>query len=192
MSALTDRISTNGTRGRAAPALPEHTFKDSGITIRFRKIGPATQQRLAQQVQKEMPEPDPPLVDTELGQEPNPADPAYQAAMQDWQRQTGLALNDRLMAFAALEAEIEIDAALQAQIARTRRHLEYLGIWQDDERLTQEENDRILYVLHIACASPDDLREFGQALMQRSVPTEEAVQRHITTFPGDVPEPGRV
>lgn len=187
MSALLEHV--NGTRGRAVPALPEHTFKDSGITIKMRKVGPATQQRLAQQVQREYPKPAPPVVETELGPEENAADPAYVRALNDWSQQQAAALNERLMRFAALEADITLDDADRARIARTRRHLEYIGAWEDDPKLSQEENDRILYVLHIACATVDDLREFIGALMARGVPTEEAVQRQIATFPGDIPGP---
>lgn len=183
---LTDHIAQNGTRGRAAPALPEHTFADSGITIRVRKISPATQQRLAMLVQKDYPKPDPPTVKTELGDEPNPADPAYQETLTRWQQQQGLALNDKLMTFAALEAEVAIGPEERAQIARVRRNLELIGAWQDREGMTPEENEKILYVLHIACASGDDLREFGKVLTERSAPTEEAVRRHVETFPGDL------
>lgn len=177
----------NGTRGRTAPALPTHTFKDSGITIRIRKVGPATQQRLAQQIQKDIPKPDPPMITTELGVEPNPADPTYAAAIAEWNQQQGLALNHRLMTLAALESEVEIGPEETAQIARARRNLQLMGVSPDDPAFTDEENDRVLYVLHIACVSPEDLKEFASILMSHNAPTEAAVQSHIETFPGDLP-----
>lgn len=176
----------NGTRGRAVPELPIHTFQDSGIAIKIRKISPATQQRLAMLVQREYPRPEPPVVKTELGEEPNPADPAYAQALERWQQQQGLALNDKLMTFAALEAEVTIGPEEHEQIARVRRHLQAVGAWQDNPDLTPEENGQVLYVLHVACATPDDLREFGKVLTERSAPTEEAVRRHVDTFPGDI------
>lgn len=187
MSALTDRIHTNGTRGRAVPALPEHTFRDSGITIRFRKIGPMTQQRMAQAIRQELDKPRVPVAHTELGPEPNPADPAYQAAVEEWEQQCATELNNRLMRLAALESEIEIGEREQAEIARKRRYLKSVGMpFEDSPDLEREENDRVLYILHIACATPDDLKEFGRAIFQRSVPTEEAVQAHVDSFPGDI------
>lgn len=178
----------NGTRGRAVPALPEHTFKDSGITIKYRKVGPMTNQRLAQAVRKEMPPPAVPTVETELGTEENPADPAYERAYKEWEQRAAVELNERMMRYAALECDIPIDDRIRAEVARVRRHLKIAKApFEDDPELDQDENDRICYVLHVACASSEDLREFGEAVRERSVPTEEAVQRHIATFPGDVP-----
>lgn len=189
MSQLLDHVHTNGTRGRAAPALPEHTFKDSGITIKIRKVGPTTQQRLAQAIMKAIPEPEPPLVETELGREPNAADPAYIAAKDTWNGETRAELTRRLMLIAALEAEVTIDTAARADIARRKRSLQLAGSpYEDDPELTDEENERVFYVLHVAAASPEDLGEFGAAVLRRSVPTEEAVQTHIATFQRDLPE----
>lgn len=179
----------NGTRGRAVAALPAHTFKDSGITIRIRKVGPMTQQRMAQAIQKEIPEPAVPMVETELGREPNPADPAYSAAYQAWDRKTAALLSERMMRYAALEAEVTIDDQAKNEIARAKRNMALSGAaWEPIAGLTEEENDRVFYILHVACATQDDLKEFSAAVRTRSVPTEEAVQRHIATFPGDVSE----
>jgi hypothetical protein len=178
----------NGTqRGRTPPALPEHTFQDSGVTIKIRKVGPMTQQRLSQQIQKEIPEPPIPIVETELGKEPNPADPAYMAAYAAWEHKAAIELNNRMLQLAALEAEVAIDDRARSEIARKKRHMDLAGIaYADDPRLDAAENERVFFVLYVACASPDDLREFGQVVTQRSIPTEEAVQRHVATFPGDV------
>jgi len=103
-------VHTNGTRGRTVPALPEHTFKDSGITIRIRKVGPTTQQRLAQQIIKDNPEPQPPVVETEVGPEKNEADPEYIEKLAAWNTETRNQLTQRLLLISALEAEVEIDA----------------------------------------------------------------------------------
>lgn len=185
---MIDTVTNGHAKGRAVPALPQHTFKDSGITIGIRKIGPATQQRLAQLIMRDDPEPTPPIAPTELGPEPNPADPAHERAVRDWQRRTGLMLNERLMTLAALEAEVVIDDAARQDIARRQRYLKAVGMgWEPNPDLNDEENERVFYVLYVACATSDDLAEFGQAVTQRSVPTEEAVQRQLATFPGDVP-----
>jgi hypothetical protein len=174
-------------QGRIVSPLPEHTFKDSGITIRVRKVGPTTQQRLAQQIQRDMPEPEPPIVETEIGKEANPADPQYQADYARWEQQTRGELTNRLLLIAALEAEVTIDDAARQEIARRKRHLQLIGIPHEDRAdLTDEENERVFYILNVAAASPEDLGEFGAAVLRRSVPTEEAVQSQIATFQRDL------
>lgn len=184
---IMEHVNGHGQRGRIAPALPEHTFKDSGVTIHFHKIGPSTQQKIAQQIMREMPEPQPPTVDTELGPEANAADPAYLAARDEWQQTTGRELSERLMLIAALEAEVTIDDRARADIARRKRSLTIAKTPHgDNPDLTAEENEKVFYILHVAASSPEDLREFGSAILRRSVPTEEAVQTHVATFQRDV------
>jgi hypothetical protein len=182
----------NGKKPQAS-SLHEHTFKDSGVTVRLHKISPMTQQRLAAAIQEEMPPPAPPTIETELGLEENTADPAYEKAMKEWVQKTSLELNHRMMRLGALMAEVAIGEEEKRQIANMRRFLTSQGItFVDADGLTQDENDRVLYVLHIACASPEDLGEYGRALLRRSVPTEEAVREHIATFPRDVPREGHL
>lgn len=180
----------NGThaRGRVTPPLPEHTFKDSGITIKIRKVGPTTQQQLARAIMRDMPEPPIPIVATELGNEPNAADPAYLLAKAAWDTETNSEMNTRMLLIAALEAEVVIDEAARQDIARKQRHMQLIGIpYEPNPDLTDVENEKVFYILHVAAATPDDLREFGDAVLRRSVPTEEAVQAQITTFRSDVP-----
>lgn len=192
MSQLLEHVNGTHRPGRVVPALPEHTFKDSGITIKIRKVGPTTQQRLAQQIMKESPEPLPPRnpPDSEaaaLGEEFNRADPAFEQALEKWNRETNSELRDRLMLIAALEAEVVIDDMARADIARKQRHLKLVGVpYEVNPELTDEENEKVFYILHVAAGTPEDLREFGDAVLRRSVPTEEAVQAQIATFPGGV------
>ena len=186
---IMEHVNGHGQRGRVVPALPEHTFKDSGITIRIRKIGPTTQQRIAQAIVKEMVEPQVPTVETDLGKEANPADPAYIAARDEWEKETNREMIRRLMLVAALEAEIAIDDRAKADIARKKRSLELADVpWVPDPRHTPDEDERVFYILHVAAATPDDLKEFGDAVRNRSLPTEEAVQSQIATFQRDLPE----
>lgn len=186
---IMEHVNGKGQQGRIAPPLPEHTFKDSGITIRIRKVGPMTQQRMAQAIRREISEPEPPMIETELGREPNAADPAYIKAYEAWETQTTALLSERMMRYAALEAEATIDDRARAEIARAKRSMRLSGAeWQPIEGLTQDEDDRVFYILHVCCATADDLKEFSQAVRTRSVPTEEAIQRHIATFPGELPQ----
>ena len=185
--ALMEHVNGHGQRGRTVPALPQHTFKDTGITIGIRKVGPSTQQSIARSIMRDMPKPPIPMVETELGPEPNPADPAYIAAMEQWQQETRSELTRRLMLIAALEADVTIDDAARADMARRRRSMQLAKTpYEDDPDLTPEENERVFYVLYVAAGTPEDLGEFGEVVMRRSVPTEEAVQEHIATFQGNL------
>jgi hypothetical protein len=170
----------NGVKGRAVPPLPEHTFKDSGITVQLRKIAPTTQTALALQIQREIPKPAPPVVDTDLGPEENAADPAYERLLKAWERECSIELNRRLFKLACLECEVEVS---KEDVERKQGHFKAIGLeWDDDPRLSEEQNARVFYLQHIACATTDDMKEFYEAITRRSQPTEEAVQRHIETF----------
>jgi hypothetical protein len=75
-----------------------------------------------------------------------------------------------MLHIAALESEVTIDDAARQEIARRQRSLAYAGAaWVDDESLSPEENERLFYILHVACASADDLQAFGRAVTARSV-----------------------
>jgi hypothetical protein len=180
-------------KGRAIPALPTFTFKDSGITVQLRKLSPMTQQRLSEAVRREYPPPEPPVTTVEYGdtavEEPNEADPTYLARYQRWQQETAKVFNERLLKLVCMDAvEVDLDDAARQQIARKMRSFTRTGIpWEDDPDLDAEENLRLFYVQHICLGSTEDMREFYQAVTARSQPTEAAVQAHIDTFPGDVP-----
>lgn len=187
--AIMEHVHTNGQRGRIAPTLPQHTFKDSNITIHYRKIGPTTRQQVAQAIMEEDPAPPIPVVKTELGDEPNAADPAYIQSREAWEQRCAGTLSQRLLLIAAVEAEVTIDDRARAEIARRKRSLKVSKTpYEDNPDLTEEENERVFYVLHVAASSPEDMGEFGEAILKRSVPTEGVVQQHIATFQRDIPE----
>lgn len=176
---------TNGhVKGRAVPLLPLHTFQDSGITVGIRKIAPSTQQRLHDLILREHPKPMPPTVETDLGPEENAADPDYLVRLGEWKNNVNRALNARMFKLACLECEVEVDTE---EVKRKQAHFRAIGLdWDDDPKLSPEQNAKLFYIQHIACATTDDMKEFYAAVTQRSTPTEEAVARHIDTFRGDV------
>lgn len=176
---------TNGhVKGRIVPPLPLHTFQDSGITVGIRKIAPSTQQRLHDLILREHPKPQPPTVETELGPEVNEADPDYLTRLNEWKIATAGALNAKMFKLACLECEVEVD---QQEVERKQAQFRVIGLdWEDDPKLSPEQNAKLFYIQHIACATTDDMKEFYAAVTQRSTPTEEAVARHIDTFRGDV------
>lgn len=182
------------TNGRVVAALPAHTFKDSGITVSLRKLGPSVMTDLQTTVRKEWQrsddpdkqEPKPPLAKGVGGElEPNPADPDYATAHAAWTQRVMGEASTRLLTLAALysvECEVDMDA-----VARLRAAYKVTNIVADeDAELTQEQRDRIFYVTRILCATADDLRDLSLAVVRRSTPSEEGVQAHIATFQGDV------
>ena len=195
---MTTDVHNGRSKGRAVPDVPTHTFRDSGITVRLHKLGPMTSQEIIAQVRRELAEsePQPPVFEVDYGdgkrKEPNRAHPSYVADMAEWESKVSRLANERLFKLAALDAvEITIDDAIRAQIKRKKRILLVAaGIeWLDDPNLTADENDQLFYVTHIACASPEDLKEFYLAVAMRSQPTEAAIEQHKATFPGDVQGP---
>lgn len=191
---LTERINGH-LKGRAVPPLPAHTFRDSGVTVRLRKLSPLTGQEIGAQVQRELAatKPEPPLVEVDYGQgkikQPHTGDPVYQQLLKAWQDEVNRIAQDRLFDLVCLAAvEITIGEAERAQIERTKRLLKITARveWQDNPDLTPEENDQLFYMTHIACGSKEDLTELYQAVVARSQPTEAAIERHKDSFPGDV------
>lgn len=190
------QIHANGrVRGRAVPELPLHTFKDSGVTVRLHKLSPMTGQEIHAVVERELADdkPRPPIVDVDYGQGklamPHEGDPVYQELLAAWRKRVNTIANDRLFKVAALLAvELTVGERERTQIDRTKKYLRLAGKleWQDDSELSQEENDQLFYMTHIACGSAEDLQEFYMAIATRSQPTEAAIERHKETFPGNL------
>jgi len=178
-------------KGRAVPALPSHTFQDTGITVRLRKLSPMTAQRLNEAIRKELPPPSPPTYEVEYGDtkvhEINDADPTYLARLGRWEQDAARLFNERMLKLVCLDAvEVTIGKAELAEIERKKRNLSRSGIvWEDDPALDDDENLRYFYVQHICFGSGEDMKELYAAVNMRSQPTEAAVQSHIETFPGD-------
>lgn len=183
------------TNGRVVPALPAHTFKDSGITVSLRKLSPLSMNEAMLAVWREWQaddepahkEPQPPLAKGVGGElEPNPADPDYIDAKKEWNKQLLIAGQERWLIFAALDAvECEVDTAA---VERKRRARRLSGLPPVDARMdaTQEEQDKILYVTQICITTAEESAEFIRAVTSRSTPSEEGIQAHIATFQGAV------
>ena len=188
-------------KGRATPELPAFTFKDSGVTVRLHKLSPMTAQEVVSQARREMAseEPQPPMVEVDYGNgkvtEPHRGHPVYVERHADWEARVQSLANERLFRLACLDAiEVEIGETEKHAIERKKRYLRIAARidHEDDPLLTPEENEQLFFITHIACATPDDLREFYQAIIMRSQPTEAAIEAHKASFPGDVQGPERV
>lgn len=182
-------------RGRAVPELPMHTFKDSGITVRLRKLSPVARDDVIAGVSRDLADtkPQPPIVEVDYGQgkikEPHTGDPTYIRHLQEWQAGVSSEANARLFKLACLDAvEVEIGDSERALIARKQRYMRIAGKveWQPDPNLHPEENDQWFYIAYVACASLEDIKEFYEAVLTRSQPTEAAIEQHKASFPSDV------
>jgi hypothetical protein len=197
MTVLSDRI--NGrVKGRAVPDLQQHTFQDSGITVKLHKLSPMTSRDLVAQIERELAaeKPEPPIVEVDYGsgkvRQPHTGHPVYVDLLKAWNQKVNELANDRLFRLACLDAvEMTIGDEERAAIARKKRLLKIAARleWEHDPDLTDDENDQLFYIKHIACASPDDLTDFYKAVATRSQPTEAAIEQHKASFPGDVSRP---
>lgn len=189
---MTD-VLTNGHRpkGRAAP--PPTVKFSSGYSVTVRRLPPMTQQRIAESIAqldevRGVKRPTPPMVDNgdELPPSPNDADPDYLAAVERFDAACKVEFSDRLLLFVCLDAvEIELTAEQRAIVERTRRRLTKVGAWRDDPDLDADENDRVLFIQHIAATNGDDLRALYRAVVELSEPTPEVVEQHIESFPSN-------
>ena len=192
---ITTDVQNGRAKGRAVPALPTHTFRDSGITVRLHKLSPMTSQEIMLQVKREMraTEPQPPIAEVDYGSgkilEPHKGHPVYQEKLKEWEAAVNREANERLFHLACLVGvELELDNAALEAIEKRKRYLKLVAKleWLDNPDLSEAENNQIFYITHIACASPEDLQEFYQAIAMRSQPTEAAIEQYKSEFQGDV------
>lgn len=193
-------VANGHARGRRVRPLPRHVFKDSGIEVELRKLGPTTLQRITEALRREcmaMPAgaehkyPEAPVEKIEIGGEErlevNERHPDHLAALEKWARWAMNQVTERYLRIAAVDAIFPLDvseAEISEEAQRVRRRLSAEGVdLTYYEQYTPEENDRIVWLLHIACATREDLDELYTALLNRTTVSEEAVQAHVGTFP---------
>lgn len=148
----------------------------TGITVGIRKVSPYTFDAL----NRCFPKPEPPVIAAEYGpgdirQEPNEAHPDYQAAL--IAHQALLAEKSQALML-GMGVDLEIDPAGRERLAAVRSGLAAIGIEIDAD-------ERMAYLKHVAIGSSQDLERIARAVTSKSQPTEEAVQDHLETFPGD-------
>lgn len=186
-------------RGRRVPPRPRYVFKDTGIEIELHKMSPLTVQRLGEAVRREakaLPEghehkyPEPPIEEIEIAgelrREANDQHPAHIEALERWSKWGNNQMNERLLRIAAVDTIVPLDSdeEIASQAARVRRRFAAEGVELPIfDQYTPEENDRIVWLQHVAIGSMEDLVEFYQALTQRTAVTEEAIAANVATFP---------
>lgn len=155
--------------------LTDFTFKDSGISVRIRKISPM----LAADVNASMPEPLPPEQEVDYGEpkgkvlERNYSDPRYQELLDAHKQKVFQALQ-RVMILRSVVVEGEEwhkDAQEYRQFIKAQTGAEL-----------DEPEDLVVYVLRVAVGSEEDLIDLIQAITRRSMPTPEVIQAAKESF----------
>jgi hypothetical protein len=157
--------------------LTDFTFKDTGITIKIKKISPM----LAADVSAAMPEPLPPEQEVDYGEprgkvmERNYSDPNYQS----------LVIEHRRKLYATLQRAMILRSVTVDGDDWKEDVKEYKSFIQSQTGgLVDEENDLVLYVTRVCVGSQADLNDLMAAITRRSQPTEEAVTAAKADFRG--------
>jgi hypothetical protein len=135
--------------------------------------------------------PEPPVETVDIGgeqrEEVNERHPDHLAALERWGRWAMNEVAERYLRIAAVDAIFPVDIdqdEISDEAQRVRRRLKAEGAdLTYFEQYTPEENDRIVWLLHVACATREDLDELYTALLNRTTVSEEAVAAHVATFP---------
>jgi hypothetical protein len=157
--------------------LTDYTFKDTGITVKIKKISPM----LAADVSASMPDPLPPEQEVDYGEprgkrmEPNYSDPGYQAELAAHKQKVFAALQRVMIKRAVV---IEGDEWMDA----VKEYREF--IHTETGAPLAEPDDMLVYVMRVCIGSQEDMMELLSAITTRSQPTQEAVEQAKRSFRG--------
>lgn len=161
--------------------LTDFTFKDTGISVKLRKISPM----LAADVSASMPEPQPPEVEVNYGEpkgivkEPNLSDPNYAIQLQEHQVKVYRTYR-RVMILRSID-RTSLPEDWQQQVTEYRQLIK-----EQTGKDLDEPEDLVVFILRIAVGSPEDLNELITTITRRSQPTPEGVALAKESFPGSV------
>ena len=179
MTEVLERTNGHRTKGRAAP-LPAFTFPDSGITVGVRRFSPDLQDTIARAYTRDHPAPLPPMVEgaIEGEQEPNPADPDYEQALNKYFQGVTLFVSQKMLELAFDSIVIqESDEEMVAAVAALRAQMEKIGAPIDPDL-----DDRAVYIRFICINSTLDMTGLIAHLQRRSLPSEVAVGEFLESF----------
>lgn len=198
---VTNGVTQYRGRGRAVPARLVYTFQDSGVTVEMNKMSPMTVTHLKAEVTRECEAHPPghphakPQVPVQLvavgGGEPipqtNEGDTEYKNALAEWDAWANAEISRRLLRITALDYLIIDDDAIVGEVDRKRRMFVREGIPLDEsdmpeDRYTDAERNRIVYLNHICFGSDKDIQEFSMYLMHRTQPQEAGIGDAIAAF----------
>lgn len=172
-------------KGRRVPELPTYVFVETGVEVKIRRLGPFTMDELRKALRKERKPPKPPSIVNEVGDarvkiaELNFDDPGYKQELREYNawlaQETGERMTNLMTNYCII---VEPEAA----IVEEKRAL----LAMIDPTINDSYSDKEVYVRHYLMGSSEELERVQNFILNRSMPTEEAVQEHIESFPGDV------
>jgi hypothetical protein len=182
---LIDVISNGHTKEQRTPEVETITFS-TGVTVTVRPLATMTVQLINAAVRKDpaFHRPDPPMQKVEAidgaTTVQNAADPAYVAALKEWEQRVAEEVGARFLKVLARRAvEIAVDAAW---VAAFRADMDAAGA-------PIEGDDAEVYLYHYAAPLAEDMELLQRKALRQSQPTEAAISEHTDTFRGDVSRP---
>lgn len=160
-----------------ASVLTDFTFRDTGITVKIRKISPM----LAADIAAAIPEPLPPENEVDYGppkgkvKEPNLTDPDYQRKLLEHSRRVFIAWR-RVMVMRAVDK----DSLPDGWDEEVKQYRDFIR--EQTGKEIDEPEDLVVYILRICVGSEEDLGEFINAVTRRSQPTAEVIEQAKASF----------
>lgn len=157
-------------------ALTPHTFKDTGKVVQIRKVSPL----LIMQLQKDFPEPVPPMQEVDYGDgkkvlEPNPAHPDHELALRQYRYDFEQRMR-QMMIDRGVVLELSEDDKQEIQDLR--------DYWQANYGKALPGSDKFIYISYLCIGTDADMDELVTAISRRSQPSHGAVEAAKKSFPG--------
>lgn len=150
-----------------------HLIKDTGVRVMIRKVS----QMLIKEAVKDFVSPQPPtnkvILDGKEVLEPNETDPAYRAALQEYNLKVVEAGNAVLIKWGVVYTLTGEDRAQVAELKQT---------WAEDHDKPLEGSDKFIFINYIAVGSQEDYIELRDAITRRTQATPEATHEALGSF----------
>lgn len=154
--------------------LEDFTFKDSGVTVKIKRVSPYLVSKMSEQ----FPPPEPPLQEVDYGdgkkrKEVNESDPKYIEEM----RKYNIEFEKRMRkVIIDLGVVYELTDEDKKEVEKLRQYMteEFDGELEDD--------DKVAFITYIAVGSDKDIEDLISAILLRSQPTEKAIEAAKNNF----------
>ena len=161
--------------------LTPYTFKDTGISVKIRKVSPM----LIMEVQKAFPSPKPPMQEVVYGdpgepgartvEEPNEAHPDYLVAIDEYNLELEAKVRHLMFKRGVI---INLDEVQKQEVKELRAE------WKEMFGVDLSGSDKYVYISYIAIGTDADMEELQEVIMRRSQPTEAAIAESKAGFQG--------
>lgn len=174
-------------KGRDVPPekLYPFTFEGTGRTVHIRKLSALIRDEVHRAVRRDPTfpsEPEPPIQEVDYGEgtvkRPNWQHSVYLEMQREWQARFIEEVSERLVNLVIRRAVVcEVDAAA---VAQARADMAAVSVPLDAY------DDHYVYVAFVCIGPRHDYNELLRTVFERSVPSEEAIQAHLDSFPDPV------